>query len=399
ASSPPAVAVALERGAMSLQMFQRLAPHYRMLYARVMQHQLAQQQQQQQQQLQTPLGHTRLDLLADSDAALAEPSLTLAPHSGLKQRLLGALFMRARASKNAMALQHFFRTYRQYEGLVLWRAQFVTSTRMLLRFVPLHVATARTHSTRGSLSSSSSLAAASAGSTLANAFTLLAEYNVESTCFERIWDTADTQDGREAERRLDEYRAPMVRASARGGALPSAANDLVLRDAFAASQAAVRLARSGGPVQAARKAAMALPFAPQCVQESALLDPSVFRCNLRVRQTLEKMRPAAVAPIRFYDRRSGAVKFVLAPVPEIGSASAVATSGGVVEMRAARDAGGNATAALEISSAAPAVVQPAHGKAGVTYLMHPFLPLVLSVRSSDMGATSMPLCNIHFWGV
>ncbi|KAJ2393993.1 hypothetical protein GGI05_002239, partial [Coemansia sp. RSA 2603] len=220
-----------------------------------------------------------------------------------------------------------------------------------------------------------------------------------STCFERIWDTADTQDGREAERRLDEYRAPMVRASARGGALPSAANDLVLRDAFAASQAAVRLARSGGPVQAARKAAMALPFAPQCVQESALLDPSVFRCNLRVRQTLEKMRPAAVAPIRFYDRRSGAVKFVLAPVPEIGSASAVATSGGVVEMRAARDAGGNATAALEISSAAPAVVQPAHGKAGVTYLMHPFLPLVLSVRSSDMGATSMPLCNIHFWGV
>ncbi|KAJ1817241.1 hypothetical protein LPJ56_004111, partial [Coemansia sp. RSA 2599] len=292
----PMLPVAADRASfMPLQTLQRLTPHYRMLYTRAMQHPAA-----------------RLESLADSDISIIEPSLTLAPHSGLKQRLLGALFLRAKmADDNGMALQYFYRMYRQYEGLVLWRAQFIASTRLLLRFVPLQVATSRSHAPRSSAVSSS---------TMTNSFTLLAEYDTRDAKFCRIWDTAESDLYEEIEKRLDVYRAPMssgrgLGGSSAGAQAPSISNDVYLRDAFRSSQSAIRTARSGGPVQAARKASMLLPVAPQCVQESPLLDPSRFKCNLRVRQTLEKLRPAGTAPIRFYDRQTGAVKFVLSSTP------------------------------------------------------------------------------------
>ncbi|KAJ1782312.1 hypothetical protein LPJ59_006840, partial [Coemansia sp. RSA 2399] len=105
----PLLAMASDQVAafMPLQALQRLPPHYRLMFTRAMQ----------------PSG--RLESLADSDIPLIEPSLTSAPYSGLKQRLLGALFMRANSKDdNGLSLKYFYRTFRQYEGLVLWRAQF-----------------------------------------------------------------------------------------------------------------------------------------------------------------------------------------------------------------------------------------------------------------------------------
>ncbi|KAJ2856474.1 hypothetical protein GGI22_003808, partial [Coemansia erecta] len=103
----PLLAMASDQVAafMPLQALQRLPPHYRLMFTRAMQ----------------PSG--RLESLADSDIPLIEPSLTSAPYSGLKQRLLGALFMRAKSKDdNGLSLKYFYRTFRQYEGLVLWRA-------------------------------------------------------------------------------------------------------------------------------------------------------------------------------------------------------------------------------------------------------------------------------------
>ncbi|KAJ2877723.1 hypothetical protein FB639_003642 [Coemansia asiatica] len=412
---------------MPLQTLQRLTPHYRMLYTRAMQHPAA-----------------RLESLADSDISIIEPSLTLAPHSGLKQRLLGALFMRAKlADDDGMALQYFYRTYRQYEGLVLWRAQFITATRLLLRFVPLQVATSRSHAPRSSAVSSS---------TMTNSFTLLAEYDIKDTRFHRIWDTAENDLYEEIEKRLDIYRAPMsssssssssgrsLGGSSSGAQAPSLSNDIYLRDAFRSSQSAIRTARSGGPVQAARKASMLLPVAPQCVQESPLLDPSRFKCNLRVRQTLEKLRPAGAAPIRFYDRQTGAVKFVLSALPYYSTpASAAQSSDDPISLQPVQYSGVEEDRITEISEGSlllpasgvmrsGAVLLPSGGtgnsannnvssenvsgatpnmtpqnsfsasgnKAGVVYLFHPSLPLVLSTRS-DLGTASIPTSNIHFW--
>ncbi|KAJ2442797.1 hypothetical protein GGF42_006840, partial [Coemansia sp. RSA 2424] len=278
---------------MPLHTLRRLPPHYRLIFTRAMQ----------------PAG--RLDALADSDTSLIEPSLTFVPHSGLKQRLLAALFMRARAKDDCgLALQFFYRTYRQYEGLVLWRAQFLSQTVLLLRFVPLQVATSRSNTQRSSTVSSL---------TVSNSFTLLAEYDIVSTSFANIWDSADPAAYNEVENRLDVYRAPMASSNNLGtfasAMAPSLANDVYLRDSFESSQQAIRTARSGGPTQAARKASVMLPYAPQCMQESPLLDPSRFKSNLRTRQLIEKYRPAPSTPIRFYDRHTGAVKFVLSPLP------------------------------------------------------------------------------------
>ncbi|KAJ2232193.1 hypothetical protein H4R99_003110 [Coemansia sp. RSA 1722] len=395
---------------MPLQTMQRLTPHYRMLYTRAMHHPAA-----------------RLESLADSDISIIEPSLTLAPHSGLKQQLLGALFKQA-WQKDNVSVQYFYRTYRQYEGLVLWRAQFVSATKLLLRFVPLQVATSRSHAPRSSAVSSS---------TLTNSFTLLAEYDIQTSRFDRIWDTADSCLYEQIERRLDTYRAPMSsgnRLGCSGAQAPSISNDIYLRDAFRSSQSAIRTARSGGPVQAARKASMLLPVAPQCAQESPLLDPSRFKCNLRVRQTLEKLRAASSAPIRFYDRRTGMVKFVLSPTPHLYSVAAATQSpdmgalqpvdysvadgitmlggqamtagsgvlrsgavllpsGGTVDLSA--DTGGQNSTGTPSLTPQPGFVASGN-KAGVVYLFHPWLPLVLSTRS-DSGTTSIPTSNIHFW--
>ncbi|KAJ2829459.1 hypothetical protein IWW50_000845, partial [Coemansia erecta] len=385
-----------------LQTLQRLPPQYRLMFTRAM-HPVA-----------------RLDPLMDGDMSAYEPSLTSAPHSGLKQRLLAALFVRAQsAGDRSMALHHFFRSFRQYEALVLWRAQFVTRTKLLLRFVPLHVAMSRSHAARTQ----------SASSTLANAFTLLAEYDIRDARFSRIWDTGEDALYDEVAHRLDTYRVPMA-AQAVSARAPSVANDVYLRDSFESTQSAIRSARSGGLVQAVRKASALLPFPPQCMQESPLLDPSRFQCNLRTRQTLEKFRPVGLAPIRFYDRRTGAAKFVLSPTPNcslqlpddmasgqhnlsdadplvdvsavhgasvLASGAVLMPTGGTEELDLQTDT--TSSAAQSTPSMAPqsAAFSSASQKAGVSYLFHPTLPLVLSTRSDRGVNVPLSTSNIHFW--
>ncbi|KAI8323196.1 hypothetical protein GQ54DRAFT_258602 [Martensiomyces pterosporus] len=423
-----AVAAAAGRASVvHLQALQRLPPHYRLMVTRSMQ------------------TAGRLESLADSDISTIELSLTSAPHGGLKQRLLGALFMQARQENDGgLALQNFYRSYRQYEGLVLWRAQFVTASRLLLRFVPIQLAISRSHSPR---------ALAITSSSVTNSFSLLAEYDVREAKFGKIWDTSGQDIYREVESRLDMYRAPMAassnnnssdsRVACGGRQAPSISNDLHLRDAFVSTQAAIRTARSGGPVQAARKASVLLPFAPQCMQESPFLDPSRFKCNLRVRQTVEKLRPANMMPIKFYDRRTGAIKFVLSPTPYYcsvlyggdsssapnsidnaaedptaapgyvhihggivsRSGSVLLPSGGIEEMGMWSEPGGGngggssssstATTTQQLQQQAMSAPQYNH-RAGVYYLFHPTLPLAISTQN-DMNATSLPASNIHFW--
>ncbi|KAJ2111024.1 hypothetical protein GGI16_000037 [Coemansia sp. S142-1] len=412
---------------MPLHTLHRLPPHYRLVFTRALH------------------PANRLDALADSDTMLLEPSLTSVPHSGLKQRLLAALFMRARAKDDCgLALQFFYRSYRQYEGLVLWRAQFLSHTTLLLRFVPLQVATSRSNAQRS---------AAANSATVSNSFTLLAEYDIVTTSFGKIWDSADIASCEEIENRLDVYRAPMASSNNLGGLAsamtPSLANDVYLRDSFESSQLAIRTARSGGPAQAARKALVMLPYAPQCLQESPLLDPSRFKCNLRTRQMIEKYRPASSAPIRFYDRHTGAVKFVLSPMPiyisplalvgdseplraiqyqadatdddedsppidfseglfgvTMRSGAVLLPSGGIDELRLLADTSSSNSAPQSTPALAPTSIplgqQPTmvhHSnsqKSGVAYLFHPMLPLVLSTRS-DTSITALPISNIHFW--
>ncbi|KAJ2754113.1 hypothetical protein GGI19_002643 [Coemansia pectinata] len=411
---------------MPLHTLHRLPPHYRLVFTRALH------------------SANRLDALADSDTLLIEPSLTSVPHSGLKQRLLAALFMRARAKDDCgLALQFFYRSYRQYEGLVLWRAQFLSHTTLLLRFVPLQVATSRSNAQRSTAANSV---------TVTNSFTLLAEYDIVTTSFGKIWDSTDLASCDEIENRLDVYRAPMASSNNLSGLAsamtPSLANDVYLRDSFESSQLAIRTARSGGPAQAARKALVMLPYAPQCLQESPLLDPSRFKCNLRTRQMIEKYRPANSAPIRFYDRHTGAVKFVLSPLPiyisplalvgdseplrtiqyqtaaddddedspialtdslfgvTMRSGAVLLPSGGVDELGLLADNSSSSAALQSTPALAPTNIplaqQPtmAHHsnsqKSGVAYLFHPMLPLVLSTRS-DMSITALPISNIHFW--
>ncbi|KAJ2811324.1 hypothetical protein GGI24_006852, partial [Coemansia furcata] len=210
---------------MPLHTLHRLPQHYRHIFTRALH------------------SASRLDTLADSDTSLIEPSLTTVPHSGLKQRLLAALFVYARAKNDCgLALQFFYRSYRQYEGLVLWRAQFLSHTTMLLRFVPLQVATSRSNTQRST---------AANGVTVTNSFTLLAEYDIVTTSFGKIWDSADLSSCDEIENRLDVYRAPMSSSNNLGwfasAMTPSLANDVYLRDSFESSQLAIRTARSGGP--------------------------------------------------------------------------------------------------------------------------------------------------------
>ncbi|KAJ2609201.1 hypothetical protein H4S08_004151 [Coemansia sp. RSA 1365] len=413
------MAFSVDRAAyMPLHTLQRLPPQYRLMFTRAMH------------------PATRLDTLADSDIAAIEPSLTSAPHGGLKQRLLAALFMRAHtANDRRHALHYFYRSFRQYEGLVLWRAQLMAQDRLLLRFVPLQVATSRSHVPR---------AYAISSNTIASTFSLLAEYDICAARFGAIWESADPALLDELENRIDAYRVPAAARSATASArAPSISNDVYLRDAFESAQSAMRLSRSGGPLQAVRKASALLPFAPQCTQESPFLDPARFQCNMRTRQSLEKLRPVGLAPIRFYSRRSGAMCFVLSPSPSylsmllplppngdtgtaanmqnqgladaasplidvsaipgataLRSGAVLMSTGGEEDLDFTADAAaGNAvgqTAPTTAPQPVPSQSLSSNHKAGVLYLFHPTLPLVLSTRSDRWAHASLPTCNIHF---
>ncbi|PIA13283.1 hypothetical protein COEREDRAFT_89734 [Coemansia reversa NRRL 1564] len=403
---------------MPLHTLQRLPPQYRLMFTRAMH------------------PATRLDTLADSDIAAIEPSLTLAPHGGLKQRLLAALFMRAHtASDRRHALHYFYRSFRQYEGLVLWRAQLMAQDCLLLRFVPLQVATSRSHVPRAHAISSN---------TIASTFSLLAEYDIRAARFGSIWESADPALLEELENRIDAYRVPAAARSATASSrAPSISNDVYLRDAFESAQSAMRLSRSGGPLQAVRKASALLPFAPQCTQESSFLDPARFQCNMRTRQSIEKLRPVGLSPVRFYSRRSGAMCFVLSPSPsylslllplpsngDTGTAAnlqnqgltdtasplidvsaipgATALRSGAVLMNTGGEedldftadaAAGNAVGQTAPTTAPQPVLSQSlssNHKAGVLYLFHPTLPFVLSTRSDRWAHASLPTCNIHF---
>lgn len=403
---------------MPFHRLQRLPPQYRLMLTRAMQHYPT-----------SVFG--RLELLADSDISLIEPSLTSSQHGGLRQKLLATLFMRARAQNdNGLSIQCYFRSYRQYEGLVLWRAQFLTPSTMLLRFSPLQVATSRSNLQRsviigGSASSSSSSAAA-------NSSALLAEYDIVNVRFGRIWETSDDSmfTTERVEQLVDTYRAPMSSSHGltghRGTLTPSLSNDVYLREFFESNQTAIRTAKTGGPTQAARKALSVLPCAPQCTQESPLLDPSLFKCNLKTRQMIERYKQATITtPIRFYDRLTGAVKFMLSPTPytpmvsfaENGqstlwdgddnnnnSLGLALRSGAVLLSSAPLE-----DAELDISAATGGQQQAQQGilgngnsssssqKTSVSYLFHPTLPLVLSTKSESSGMPAMPMSNIHFW--
>ncbi|KAJ2199893.1 hypothetical protein GGH18_000230 [Coemansia sp. RSA 530] len=384
-------AVLAGRSAIPLHTLQRLPPQYRLIFTRAV----------------TP--GVRLEMLADTEVSAIEPSLTSAPYSGLKQRLLGALFTRAQKGRG-MALQRFFRSFRQYEALVLWRAQFVERSRLLLRFVPVQVALSRSYVSRSQ----------SSASTIANTFSLVAEYDIRAERFGRIWDSGDDSLYDEIVRRLDVYRVPMGHQPTSARA-PSAANDVYLRDAFESTQLATRSARSGGHAQAVRKASALLPFSPQCVQESPLLDPALFYCNQRTRHALEKFRSVALAPIRFYDRITGAVKFVLSPTPnyslqqpdetsvqhslDIDTALDVTSVQGASVLQSGAvlmPTGG--TEELDLQNDAGATAQTVHSsinatsshRVGIMYLFHPTLPLVLSTRTDRSVNNPLHTSNIHF---
>ncbi|KAJ2498280.1 hypothetical protein GGH96_004429 [Coemansia sp. RSA 1972] len=371
-------AVLAGRSAIPLHTLQRLPPQYRLIFTRAV----------------TP--GVRLEMLADTEVSAIEPSLTSAPHSGLKQRLLGALFARAQNGPN-MALQRFFRSFRQFEALVLWRAQFVSRSQLLLRFVPVQVALSRSYASRSQ-----------SASTVANSFSIVAEYDIRMERFGRIWDSGDDRLYDEIVRRLDVYRVPMGHQPTSAQS-PSAANDVYLRDAFESAQLATRSARSGGHAQAARKASALLPFSPQCVQESPLLNPALFYCNQRTRHALEKFRSVALAPIRFYDRVTGAVKFVLSPMPSysqsetlhmleidsvhnasvLQSGAVLMPTGGTEELDLQNDAGAAQTVHSSINA-------NASHRVGIMYLFHPTLPLVLSTRTDRSVNNPMHTSNIHF---
>jgi hypothetical protein len=54
-----------------------------------------------------------------------------------------------------------------------------------------------------------------------------------------------------------------------------------------------------------------LPLNPQQLQESVLLDPSLFRFDERAVSALDRPRPCPDAPVRFVSRRTGKVRFQL----------------------------------------------------------------------------------------
>lgn len=209
------------------------------------------------------------------------------PLGALKHRLLAALHADALASGCPEYRQSFFRNYEQYEALLLWKVQVVDGARLLMRFV-----------TAEAVQSGWSQAA------------LLGVFDIHLQQFTRLfrWPTQELL-------QLIDSCVDDLRVS--GGASDGSVDTTAVRDHLHRMFVAPQPRWLGA--SASQQVMSRLPFNPQQVQETPLLDPQIFCFDERFVSALDRARCTTDAPIRFVSRRTGRVAFKLSVVGRHGT--------------------------------------------------------------------------------
>ncbi|ORY01309.1 hypothetical protein K493DRAFT_405593 [Basidiobolus meristosporus CBS 931.73] len=211
------------------------------------------------------------------------------PLSGFKHRLLAYLYKKAKSvNDNGIALQNFYLTFSQFESLVLWKAQFLDETHLLVKLSSVECVTGR--NTEG---------------TNQTAFFVI--YNIDTTMIIALYENTSEELLSLFEHHSEYLRGPNYNAPANFTWTWS--NNAFARLILKKQQYAVRNARNGGPSQAVKRVLAALPYSPQSFSESPYFDPALFSYDEKAISASDRPKPCQDFPIKFYLRSTGELKF------------------------------------------------------------------------------------------
>ncbi|KAK9729096.1 hypothetical protein K7432_000538 [Basidiobolus ranarum] len=214
---------------------------------------------------------------------------TQPPLSGFKHRLLAYLYKKAKSvDDNGMALQNFYLTFSQFESLVLWKAQFLDETHLLVKLSSVECVTGR--NTEGT-----------------NQTAFFVVYNIDTTMIIALYENTSEELLSLFEHHSESFRGPNYNEPANLNWTWS--NNAFARLILKKQQYAVRNARNGGPSQAVKRVLAALPYSPQSFSESPYFDPSLFSYDEKAISASDRPKPCQDFPIKFYLRSTGELKF------------------------------------------------------------------------------------------
>ncbi|KAI8808507.1 De-etiolated protein 1 Det1-domain-containing protein [Cladochytrium replicatum] len=214
---------------------------------------------------------------------------------GLKHRIMAYLFRKSSCSGNSRQMQRYFETFQQFASLVMWRMQFLDEHHFLIKFGYLENVLG--WNVEPSISQS--------------AFFVI--YSLLRGQVIAVYEN-NSEELLEAYESWDIFRgAPYPTDSTHFVSMPS--NNEFARHANRKNMHAVRKARNGGAVSAVKRVLSALPFNPQSYIDSPYFDLSLYSFDEKIINSCDRQRVASEAPVKFYSRRNGTMKFRIDPHP------------------------------------------------------------------------------------
>ncbi|KAI9010101.1 De-etiolated protein 1 Det1-domain-containing protein [Hyaloraphidium curvatum] len=239
------------------------------------------------------------------------PDEAAAPLSGLKQRVLSFLFRRAAASGSAGRLRHFHLAAGLFQGLVMWRCQFLDANRLLIKFGAEENVVGKASRLRVGRCPSSHPDDVPKADPPANQTSFFVIFDIPTSTVLGAYDSSSDELLRLYETVPGFRGVPHPADPAHF--VPSVANSLHAREAAARQMHAVWKAKNGGILASVRRILSPLPHNPQAHQDSPYLDPGLYSYDDRAAGPWERPRLVGDAPVRFWSRATGERKFAVDP--------------------------------------------------------------------------------------
>ncbi|KAJ3187845.1 acid phosphatase det1 [Gaertneriomyces sp. JEL0708] len=226
------------------------------------------------------------------------------PMSGIKQRMMACLYQKAVSSRNPYsALSHFYRTFTQFQSLVMWRMHFLDAEHIIIKFGNRDVVV-------------------SAGKNVETSATQQAQffvlYSLTTTQVLAVYENTSEE---LLELLMDRHCLSGVPHERALHFVSGPTNNEHARDALRRQIRSVKNARNGGVQQAIKRVLGPMPINNQNVIECPYLDHSLYSYDEKFVNNQDRTRTISEFPARFFSRHTGQFKFALDTNPTPASSS------------------------------------------------------------------------------
>ncbi|KAI8842979.1 De-etiolated protein 1 Det1-domain-containing protein [Chytridium lagenaria] len=205
--------------------------------------------------------------------------------SGIRHRLMVYLFKKARQMGTIKAMSHFHMMFQQFSTMIMWRAQFLDQTHLLIKLG----------------SSDNELDRHSEPSYIQNYFFLI--YSLDTTEIVHFLENTTMGLERTLQEMFGSYSGPTH------SHVTTFFNNEYAKDSMLRQFEALRKAKNGGYAYACRRALSIFPINLHCISESPYFDHNLFHYDEKMISHHERVRACVESPVRIWDRATGGLLF------------------------------------------------------------------------------------------